>query len=319
MHRSICRDAACICREIWRKFWLPSGGSEPLRQKYPRKECINMADWNLIAKKFKEADAILIGASNGLSITEGLHLFADNGAFEELFGDFKRKYGLRCILQGMMARWPSEEEKWAFWARLIHRYCGQYRPTPVMEDLKAILENKDYFVLTSNGECHFELCGFDPEKIYEIEGSWLTMQCARPCHNTRYPSLELAEKLDAAERGGRVPAQLLPRCPQCGGPMDIHMAAGERMIPDDAAQARFQNFLDTCHGNKLVVLELGIGWRNQLIKAPLMRLVANEPNAAYVTINLGEVYIADNIREKSFGLDGRLDELLPALRKACEI
>ena len=76
-----------------------------------------MMDWKPIAEKFKEADAILIGASNGLSITEGLHLFADNAAFEGLFGDFKRKYGLQCILQGMMARWPSEEEKWAFWAR----------------------------------------------------------------------------------------------------------------------------------------------------------------------------------------------------------
>lgn len=89
-----------------------------------------MIDWNPIAEKFREADAILIGASNGLSITEGLHLFADNAAFDELFGDFKQKYGLRCILQGMMAGWPSEEERWAFWARLIHHYCGQYRPTP---------------------------------------------------------------------------------------------------------------------------------------------------------------------------------------------
>ena len=42
-----------------------------------------------VAEKIKGADAILIGASNGLSITEGLHLFADNGAFEYLFGDFK--------------------------------------------------------------------------------------------------------------------------------------------------------------------------------------------------------------------------------------
>ncbi len=273
-----------------------------------------MADWNHIVKKLKEADAILIGASNGLSITEGLHLFADNVAFEELFGDFKRKYGLRCILQGMMAQWPSEEEKWAFWAHLIHHYCGQYRPTPVMEDLKAIVGDKDYFVVTSNGECHFELCGFAPEKIYEIEGNWLTMQYARPCHDTRYPSLELAEKLAAAEQDGHVPAELLPRCPKCGGPMDIHMAARERMIPDTAAQERLQNFLAVYHGKKLVVLELGIGWRNQLIKAPLMRLVANEPNAAYVTINLDEVYIADNIKEKSFGLDGPLEEQLFLLR-----
>ena len=48
-----------------------------------------------------------------------------------------------------------------------------------MEDLKAIVGDKDYFIVTSNGECHFELCSFAPEKIYEIEGNWLTMQCAR--------------------------------------------------------------------------------------------------------------------------------------------
>ena len=172
---------------------------------------------------------------------------------------------------------------------------------------------------SASGLQTFELCGFDPDKIYEIEGNWLTMQCARPCHDTRYPSLELAEKLAAAEQDGRIPTELVPRCPKCGGPMDIHMGAGERMIPDTAARERFQNFLAAYHGKNLVVLELGIGWRNQLIKAPLMRLVANEPNAAYVTINLGEVYIADNIKEKSFGLDGRLDELLPVLRKACGI
>ena len=94
------------------------------------------------------------------------------------------------------------------------------------------------------------------------------MQCARPCHNTLYPRLEVAEKLSAAEQGCHVPTELVPRCPKCGGPMDIHMGASQRMIPDTAAQARFQNFLKTYHGKKLVVLELGIGWRNQLIKAP---------------------------------------------------
>lgn len=91
------------------------------------------------------------------------------------------------------------------------------------------------------------------------------------------------------------------------------------MIPDTQAQRHYEEFLENYHGKKLVVLELGIGWRNQLIKAPLMRLVDREPNATYVTINLGEVYIADEIKEKSFGLDGRLDELLPALREACGV
>lgn len=269
-----------------------------------------------IAEKLKEADAVLIGASNGLSITEGLHLFADNQAFEELFGDFKRKYGLRCILQGMGGRWPSEEEKWAFWGRLIHHYCGEYQMTPVMRNLKSIVGDKDYFVVTSNGECHFEMSGFSPEKIYEIEGNWLTMQCSYACHPKLYPTLELAEKIAKAEKDGRAPAALIPRCPECGGPMSVHMV-GEHFTPDTAAQERLETFLKKYHGKKLMVLELGIGWRNQLIKAPFMHLVEQEQNASYVTINLGEVYIPDAIQTKSFGLDGSLDEQLAALQEAC--
>lgn len=125
-----------------------------------------------VREKLDEADAVLIGAGNGLSITEGLHLFADNQAFEDLFGDLKQRYGIRCILQGMGARWPSEEEKWGFWSRLAHHYCGSYRETQVMADLKKIVGEKDYFVLTSNGEGHFERCGFAPEKICEAEGNF---------------------------------------------------------------------------------------------------------------------------------------------------
>lgn len=277
-----------------------------------------MHELNQIAEKIKNADAILIGASNGLSITEGLHLFADNQALEEIFGDFRRKYGIRSILHGMSARWPSEEEKWAFWSRLIHHYCGEYKESQVMKDLKAVVGNKNYFVITSNGECHFEMCGFAPENIYEVEGSWLSMQCSHACHDTLYPSLDMAEKMAAAEKNGKVPSDMVPHCPKCGGPMQIHLEVDQNFIQESAGQKRFQEFLNQYHGKKLVVLELGIGPRNQLIKAPLMQLVDMEPNASYVSINLGEIYITDNIKDKSFGLDGYLGEILGRLREVCE-
>ena len=69
-------------------------------------------------------------------------------------------------------------------------------------------------------------------------------------------------------------------------------------------------FCKDFHNKKIVILELGIGWRNQLIKAPLMRMTAKEPQATYVTINLGEVYITEDIKDKSYGLDGYLSEHL---------
>ena len=36
-----------------------------------------MGEYKEIAAKLKEADAILIGASNGFSISEGLHIFSE--------------------------------------------------------------------------------------------------------------------------------------------------------------------------------------------------------------------------------------------------
>lgn len=40
-----------------------------------------MERYRQIAEKIKEADGILIGASNGLSIAEGYNIFADDGRF----------------------------------------------------------------------------------------------------------------------------------------------------------------------------------------------------------------------------------------------
>ena len=272
-----------------------------------------MNEIKAIGEKIREADAVLIGASNGLSITEGLHLFADNQAFEDLFGDLKKKYGLRCILQGMGAGWPSEEEKRGFWSQLVRHYCGNYQETQVMADLKKVIGEKDYFVVTSNGECHFELCGFVPEKIYEIEGNWLTMRCAARCHERIYPWADLAEKMAAEETGGKIPSALVPACPVCGGPMQVHMEMDQNFIPDTKGQKHLTDFLEQYQGKKLVILELGVGWRNQLIKAPLMRLTAREPQAFYVTVNLGEIFIPDEIKEKSYGLDGDLARMLHEL------
>lgn len=275
-----------------------------------------MSELEAIAGKIREADGLLIAASNGLSISEGLHLFASNEAFHTLFGDYARKYGLLNILQGIAGRWPSEEEKWAFWSRLIRHYCVEYRPGAVMQDLKAIADGRDTFVLTSNGEGHFEAAGFAPECIYEVEGNWIEMHCSARCSAEMLPTTQLAVKLAALERDGRIPSGAVPRCAHCGAPMVVSMAAGEPYMTARTGAPRFEAFLSRMHGRKLVILELGIGPRNQLIKAPLMRLAAREPLATYVTVNRGEIYVAEDIREKSFALDGLIAEKLAGLREA---
>ena len=125
--------------------------------------------------------------------------------------------------------------------------------------------------------------------------------------------MDSVKEMAAAEQNGRIPSELLPRCPRCGGPMAVHIAAGPGFIEDIGARQQYKEFLERYHGKKLLVLELGVGWRNQLIKAPFMRLVAQEPHASYVTINLGEVYISPQILDKAMGVDGNLALVLPEI------
>lgn len=219
------------------------------------------------ASAIKSADALLIGASNGLSIAEGYHIFATNDMFQRQFEDFKLKYGIRNVIEGCFFNYPDEKSKQDFLQRLILHWVENYRPTQVMKDLRSIVGNKDYFILTSNADTHLELSGFLPEKVFEIEGTFQDMLTRR--------------------------------------------------IPEDKSKT-LNDFLCRYHGKRLVILELGIGRHNRLIKHPLMQLAAHEPQATYITLNLSdELYIPAEIAHKSIGLAGDISMTLDALTSVC--
>jgi len=54
-----------------------------------------------ISTKIKQADAVLVTAANGFSISEGFNLFANNQSFKDTFRDFQARYGVQSIFQGM--------------------------------------------------------------------------------------------------------------------------------------------------------------------------------------------------------------------------
>ena len=77
----------------------------------------------------------------------------------------------------------------------------------------------------------------------------------------------------------------------------------------------FNHFLSEFNGKKIAVLELGIGSRNRIIKLPLMQLVYKQPKATYITMNLPhEIYIPEEITDKSIALSGDISETLSNLK-----
>lgn len=141
-------------------------------------------------------------------------------------------------------------------------WVEDYEPSQVMHDLMKVIGQKDYSILTSNGDLHLEKSGFDENRIFEIEGVMTDLFAA----------------------------------------------------PDSKKKALLHRFLAKYSGKNLVILELGIGSRNRLIKLPIMQLAYREPNAKYITLNMPqELYIPEEIAEKSVGIAGDIAQSLKEL------
>lgn len=150
------------------------------KKRLTRQEYIDMAEIQRAAQAIKDADALLIGASNGLSIAEGYHIFANNEMFRRQFGDIQQKYGIRSVIEGCFYPYPNEKDRQEFLNRLVQHWVTNYRPSQVMKDLLAVAGDKDYFILTSNADTHLELSGFAPGKVFEVEGTFEDMLHNRP-------------------------------------------------------------------------------------------------------------------------------------------
>lgn len=126
-------------------------------------------------KWLNDADAILITASNGFSISEGLNLFANDQKLVTVLGDLVEKYNLPSLLGALGYQYPNELDRWRVYAKIAEFYNYNYQPGELMDQLKQIVDGKPHFIWTSNIDHHFALAGF--ENYLEVEGNWQTGVC----------------------------------------------------------------------------------------------------------------------------------------------
>lgn len=155
-----------------------------------------------IAKQWlDDADAILVTASNGLSISEGLNLFANDKKLKEVLGDLVDKYHLPNLLTAFAFKYPNQLDYWQMVARVVEYYGNNYEISNYMQDIKKIIGNKSYFVWTSNIDHHFALAGLT--NLFEIEGNWFEGVCSNhPAeHGVHYLASKLHEIYEKDQAG----------------------------------------------------------------------------------------------------------------------
>ena len=276
-------------------------------------------DYDEGVKKLREyledADAVIVGAGFGLSVAAGLH---DSGErFERLFGDFEEDYGIHSMYAGACYRFDSEEEWWAYYTRWA--WNNRYEPLPkdTYEKLKRLLEGKDYFILTTNIDHAFQRSGFPKERLHYTQGDLGLLQCATPCHAKTYDNKEILMKIRENGISTKVPKELIPRCPVCGGNMDFNLYWDDRFVRDSGwykAHQRWNEYLNSHKKGKILFLELGVGFNSPgVIKIPFWQEVKANPQARFVTIDYSNPVTLNEIEDRSMGIRADIDQVFADL------
>ena len=118
---------------------------------WTRKSTPDCSQPEQLKKALHEADAVIIGAGAGLSTSAGFTYAGER--FLTYFSDFASKYGFTDMYSGGFYPYPTMEEYWAYWSRYIYINRYQNAPKPVYDTLFRLMQDKDYFVITTKVVC----------------------------------------------------------------------------------------------------------------------------------------------------------------------
>ena len=265
-----------------------------------------------IREKLNNADAVVIGAGAGLSTAAGLTYSGER--FYKHFFDFAEKYGIIDMYSGGFYPFPDNETFWAWWSR--HIYFNRYEkaPKPVYDDLLKLVKDRNYFVLTTNVDHQFQMAGFDKERLFYTQGDYGLFQCSVPCHDKNYDNYDAVIAMIEQQKDMKIPTELVPHCPVCGKPMTMNLRSDDKFVEDEGwhkAAERYNSFIDENKDKNIVYLELGVGGNTPvIIKFPFWQLTAQNENAAYICVNLGESYCPDEIADQSICVNSDIGKVI---------
>lgn len=270
-------------------------------------------------KKLREsldkADAVVIGAGAGLSTSAGFVYTGER--FKRYFSDFEAKYGFHDMYSGGFYPYPTPEEHWAYWSRYI--YYNRYVDIPgeAYYDLLELVKDKDYFVITTNVDHCFQKTGFDKERLFYTQGDYGLLQCSEPCCNETFENEDTIRRMLAEQKNMRVPTELLPVCPHCGKPLTMNLRSDDSFVEDTGwhrAAERYEKFLRTRSGKRILFLELGFGFNTPvIIKYPFWKMTAQNNRATYACVNFGEAIAPGEIKEQSICINADIAVVLKGL------
>ena len=265
----------------------------------------------------KQADYIIIGAGSGLSTAAGLLYSGEK--FEKDFKEFIEKYHFDNLYSASFYEFKTQEEKWAFFAKMIKLNRYNEKPLKLYQELYEIVKNKEYFVLTTNVDGQFYNSGFGKDKVFEVQGDYSYLQCENACHNKLYNNRDLVEKWLQNTKDCEIPSNLIMKCPVCGGNMDMNLRKDENFVQDEhwyEMSQRYDEFLNKIQNKNVVLVEIGVGFNTPgIIRFPFEQMTANNVKTTLIRINKDYPLPMLEIRNRTISFDEDTNKIIEDLKE----
>jgi NAD-dependent SIR2 family protein deacetylase len=232
------------------------------------------------------AEALLITTGAGMGVDSGLPDFRGDRGFWKAYPPLER-LGISFVDMANPTWFSRDPElAWGFYGHRLNLY-RETTPHAGFEILKRWSDRLPHgsFVFTSNVDGHFQLTGFDLERVIECHGSLAHLQCATPCGHEIWSAEDLEVAVDEDSFRAASP---LPECPHCTALArpNVLMFNDWHWVPHRTSdqERRLSGWMQETKDLRLVIVELGAGSAVPTVRMTSER-VARTRDATLVRIN----------------------------------
>ena len=112
----------------------------------------------------------------------------------------------------------------------------------------------------------------------------------------------------------KIPTDLIPYCPHCGAPMTMHLRVDQAFVQNETWEASYEaylGFLEGMENQKVVFLELGVGYNTpSIIRYPFEKMTAVFPKAHLIRLNRDYLECFAASKEKTISINDDMREVL---------
>ena len=256
------------------------------------------------AEAIQSADALIIGAGAGLSAAAGYD-FTSRKRFARDYPAMLQ-YGITQKLQMMANFSVGENLLWGYYLQNVaETRFDASEPHPVYQALKQISDRfSEWFVVTTNVDSLFERNGFNRQRLYSPQGDYGLGQCRRPCTAATWSSKPWIDNLlPQVDRSTQLlDDQLLPQCPNCGGPTFFNVRCAQWFVekPWEEGRRNWEHWLKQNRDNKIVAIDIGSGFNTPMwVRWPLEEITNWHAGNTLIRLNRDHPEVPEQIKAQS--------------------